>query len=64
MDVVVIFIVQQIHRHSFNGLFLKDETNLDFNEARDDGVAVASDYKHHKQIICTSLQADNHASSP
>jgi len=39
------------NRHPFNGLFSrttwvrqyqKGQTNLDFNEARDDGVAVAS----------------------
>jgi len=37
----------------------KDKTILDFNEARDDGVAVAS--AGPQQIICTLLQTDNHA---
>ena len=32
-----------------------------FNEARDNEVAVAS--MDHVQIICTSLQTDNHASN-
>jgi len=33
---------------------------LDFNEARDDRVAVGS--VHHQHIIWTLLQTDNHAS--
>jgi len=53
-------------QHPFNGLFMrttsisrhqKGETIRDFNEARDDGVAVTS--TDHTQIICTSLQTDN-----
>jgi len=40
----------------------KDQTNLDFNEARDDGVAVASAGPYAK-IICTLLQTDNHTST-
>jgi len=38
------------------------ETYLDFNEARDDGVAVASTgpYANH---TCTLLQTDNHANT-
>jgi len=36
---------------------------MDFNEARDDGVAVASaGVLDHMQIICTFLRTDNHAS--
>jgi len=35
---------------------------LDFNEARDGGVAVASQL-NHMQIICTSFQTDNHTST-
>jgi len=34
---------------------------LDFDEARDEGVAVAS--AGHMQIICTSLYTGNHAST-
>jgi len=36
--------------------------NLDINEARGDGVAVTSAGPYAMQIICTSLQTDNHAS--
>jgi len=39
----------------------KGRTILDFNEARDDGVAVAS--AGTVQIIYTLLQTDNHAST-
>jgi len=54
--------------YPFNGLFSgqlgkpapERQTILDFTEARDDGVAVKLD---HMQIICTSLQTDNHAST-
>jgi len=60
------------HTHTFNGLFStiiwvsrhqKGSTNLDFNEAID-GVAVSCSLLSldHMQIICTSLQTDNHAS--
>ena len=38
----------------------KGRTILDFNEARDDGVAVASAGPYAN--LCTSLQTDNHAS--
>jgi len=57
-------------RHPFNSLFSrttwvslhqKGYTNLDFNEATDDGVAVALD--GNMQIICILLQIDNHAST-
>jgi len=34
---------------------------VDFNEARDDGLAVAQ--MDHMQIMCTSFQTDNHAST-
>jgi len=34
---------------------------LDFNEARDDGMTMAS-AGQYMQITCTSLQTDNHAS--
>jgi len=56
--------------HLFNGLFSrttwvswhqKNYVNLDFSEARDDGVAVASAGPY--KIICTSLQTDNHTST-
>jgi len=39
----------------------KGRTTLDFNEARDDGVAMTSDGR--MLIICTSLQTDNHTST-
>jgi len=58
------------HTHTFNGPFsvttqvsryLKGKTNLDFTEARD------SEWQWHQlgyMQVCTSLQADNHASTP
>jgi len=58
------------HTHPFNGLFSgntqvsryqKGKTNLDFTEARD------SELQWHQldhMQVCTSLQADNHASTP
>ena len=58
----------------FNGLFFrttwasryqKGKTSLDLHEARDDGVL---GWQWHQldrmQTICTSLQTDNHASTP
>jgi len=58
------------HTHTFNGplsgttrvsQYQKDKTNLDFTETRD------SEWQwhqlHHMQV-CTSLQTDNHASTP
>jgi len=56
--------------HTFNGPFSgttrvgqyqKDKTNLDFTEARD------SEWQCHQlghMQVCTSLQTDNHASTP
>ena len=56
--------------HSFNGPFSgttqvsryqKCKTNLDFNEARD------NEWQWHqlgRMQVCTSLQSDNHASTP
>jgi len=61
------FVTKNTDRHPFNGLFSrttwvswhqKVQTNLDFNEARDDGVAVASAGPYANQ-----LQTDNHAST-
>ena len=58
------------HTHPFNGPFpgstqvsryQKGNTNLDFNEARD------SEWQWHqlgRMQVCTSLQTDNHASTP
>jgi len=58
------------HTHPFNGPFSgntqvsryqKGKTNLDFTEARD------SELQWHEldhMQVCTSLQADNHASTP
>jgi len=61
---------QHIHTHPFNGPFSgttqvswyqKGNTNLDFWEARD------SEWQWHQlgcMQVCTSLQTDNHASTP
>ena len=58
------------HTHPFNGPFSgttwvsrhqKGKTNLDFTEARD------SEWQSHQlghMQVCTSLQTDNHASTP
>ena len=43
------------------GRYQKSKTNLDFSEARD------SEWQWHQlghMQVCTSLQADNHASTP
>jgi len=59
-----------MHTHPFNGPFSaitqvrryqKGKTNLDFTEARD------SEWQWHQlghMQVCTSLQTDNHASTP
>jgi len=58
------------HTHPFNGplpgttrvsWYQKGKTNLDFTEARD------SEWQRHQlghMQVCTSLQTDNHASTP
>jgi len=58
------------HTHTFNGplsgstqvsRYQNDKTNLDFTEARD------SEWQWHQlghMQVCTSLQTDNHASTP
>ena len=58
------------HTHPFNGplyrttwvsRYQKGKTNLDFTEARD------SEWQWHRlghMLVCTSLQTDNHASTP
>ena len=58
------------HTHPFNGplsgttrvsRYQKGKTNLDFTEARD------SEWQWHQlghMQVCTSLQTDNHASTP
>ena len=63
-------VVYQLHTHPFNGPLSgttqvsrnrKDKTNLDFTEARD------SEWQWHQlghMQVCTSLQTDNHASTP
>ena len=58
------------HTHTFNGplsrttrvsRYQKGKTNLDFTEARDSGWQWHQlDHMH----VCTSLQTDNHASTP
>ena len=62
--------VTYIHIHPFNGPFSgttqvsryqKGKTNMDFSEARD------SEWQWHQlghMQVCTSLQTDNHASTP
>ena len=59
-----------LHHHTFNGplsgitrvsRYQKGKTNLDFNVARD------SEWQWHQlghMQVCTSLQTDNHASTP
>ena len=59
-----------LHTHPFNGplsattrvsRYQKGKTNLDFTEARD------SEWQWHQlghMQVCTSLQTDNHASTP
>jgi len=57
------------HTHPFNGplsgttqvsRYQKGKTNLDFTEARD-----SEWQQHHTHMqVCTSLQTDNHASTP
>jgi len=45
----------------YPGRYQKGKTNLDFNEARD------SEWQWHqlgRMQVCTSLQTDNHASTP
>ena len=58
------------HTHTFNGPFSgttqvsryqKGKTNLDFTEARDSELQW---YQLGHMQICTSLQTDNHASTP
>jgi len=61
---------EDTHTHTFNGplsrntrvgRYQKDKTNLDFIEVRD------SEWQWHqlgRMQVCTSLQADNHASTP
>jgi len=58
------------HTHPFNGSFSrttrvsryqKGKTNLDFTEARD---SEWHWHQHGYMQVCTSLQTDNHASTP
>jgi len=63
-------LITHTHTHPFNGTFSgttgvsqyqKGKTNLDFTEARD------SEWQWHQlghMQVCTSLQIDNHASTP
>ena len=63
-------LLQHTHTHPFNGPFSgttrvrryqKGKINLDFTEARD------SEWQWHHlghMQVCTSLQTDNHASTP
>jgi len=59
-------VLDTLHTHLFNGRFSrttqvsryqKGKINLDFTEARE------SAWQWHQQV-CTSLQTDNHASTP
>jgi len=66
----VTFFAKYTHTHPFNGPFTgttrvsryqKGKTNLDFTEERD------GEWQWHQlghMQVCTSLQADNHASTP
>ena len=66
----MLFINSDTHTHPFNGRlsrttrvsqYQKGKTNLDFTEARD------SEWQWHqlgRVQVCTSLQTDNHASTP
>ena len=65
-----IVVTAHTHTHPFNGplsgstrvgRYQKGKTNLDFTEARD------SEWQWHqldRMQVCTSLQTDNHASTP
>jgi len=67
---VSLIIYSHTHTHPFNGLlsgttqvsqYQKGKTNLDFTGARD------SEWQWHqlgRVQVCTSLQTDNHASTP
>jgi len=69
-DIVSLAIGRVAYIHTFNGLFSgstrvsryqKRKTNLDFIQARD------SEWQWHQlghMQVCTSLQTDNHASTP
>ena len=66
----ILVVLWYTHTHLFNGPFSgtnwvsqyqKRKTNLNFTEARD------SDWQWHQlghMQVCTSLQTDNHASTP
>jgi len=66
----VLIFLPHTHTHPFNGHFSRttrvswyqtDKTNLDFTEARD------GEWQWHQlghMQFCTSLQTDNHASTP
>ena len=66
----ILFINTDTHTHPINGplsgttqviRYQKGKTNLDFTEARD------SEWQWHQlggMQVCTSLQTDNHASTP
>ena len=70
IDITVVNCYTHTHTHAFNGPFSgttrvsqyqKGKTNLDFTEARD------SEWQWHqlgRMQVCTSLQTDNHASTP
>ena len=51
-------------RTTWVGRYQKGKTSLDLNEARDDGVLGWQWHQlDHMQIICTSLQTDNHVNT-
>jgi len=68
--IIIIIIITITHTHLFNGplsgttrmsQYQKGKTNQDFTDARD------SEWQWHQlghMQVCTSLQADNHASTP
>ena len=73
INVTVTSTVSQV-LHPFNDLFSstnwesrywKGKTSLAFNEATDNGgFGMQWHQLNHMQTICTSLQTDNHASTP
>ena len=70
LDARMALVTLQTHTRAFNGplsgttrvsRYQKGKTNLDFSEARD------SEWQWHQlghMQVCTSLQTDNHASTP
>ena len=61
MHLITTHTVDYTHTHTQVSRYQKGKTNLDFTEARD------SQWQWHQlghMQVCTSLQTDNHASTP